>query len=116
MTHPEVLWLVFEAIIFYASMGAIVLLMVISRFREFTPIRDRVNLASYKKDKTDYLLYRVNDIHWFIILVQQVCLFLAIVTSKASFIDQVLDEEEGITITKYDNLDFDILIGIRYAF
>ena len=70
MTHPEVLWLVFEAIVFYSSMLALILLMFISKFQEFTPIRDRVNLASYKKAKTDYLLYRVNDIHWFIVLVQ----------------------------------------------
>lgn len=70
MDHPEVLWLVFESIVFYSSMIAIVLLMGISKFREFTPLRDRVNLASYKKDKTDYLLYRAHDIHWFMILVQ----------------------------------------------
>ena len=70
VNRPHVLWLVFESVIFYSSIFAIVLLMLISRFREFTPLRDRVNLASYKKDKTDYLLYRVNDIHWFIILVQ----------------------------------------------
>ena len=70
MSHPEVLWLIFEAVVFYSSMIALILLMFISKFREFTPIRDRVNLASYKKDKTDYLLYRVNDIHWYMILVQ----------------------------------------------
>jgi hypothetical protein len=112
--HPEVLWLVFESIVFYSSIIAIVLLMAISKFREFTPLRDRVNLASYKKDKTDYLLYRVNDIHWFIILVQQIFLFIGIVTSKASFIDGAL-HSAGVTVNKYENLDFDILIGIRYA-
>jgi hypothetical protein len=114
--HPEVLWLIFESIVFYSSMIALVLLMAISyKFRQFTPIRDRVNLASYKKDKTDYLLYRVNDIHWFIILVQQIFLFIGIVTSKALFIDTVLDKDKGIAVNRLENVDFDILIGIRYA-
>ena len=64
----EVLLLIFEATVFYASMFALILLMAISRFQEFTPIRDRVNLSSLKKDKTDYLLYRAEDLHYFFIL------------------------------------------------
>ena len=45
------------------------LLMLISLFREFTPIRERVNLASGKKLRTDYLLYRIEDLHFFMILI-----------------------------------------------
>lgn len=67
--HEEIIWLIYEATMFYSSMIALILLMGISKFREFNTIRDRVNLASYKKEKTDYLLYRVDDVHWFVILV-----------------------------------------------
>jgi hypothetical protein len=65
----EVVWLIYEVMVFYSSMFAIILLMAISRWQEFVPLRDRVNLASLKKAKTDYLLYIELDLHWFMILV-----------------------------------------------
>jgi hypothetical protein len=93
-------------------MLALILLMTISKFREFTPIRDRINLASYKKDKTDYILYRVEDLHWFMIIVQQVSLVIMVIISKKTFIDVLVLGRERIW---YRNLDFELLIFIRYA-
>ena len=67
--QPYIVWLEFDAILFYLQIFALVLLMLISSFREFTPLRDRVNLASKRKDKTDYLLYRSDDLPFYFILV-----------------------------------------------
>jgi hypothetical protein len=66
--NPMILWLVFESICFYASMASFVVLILISKVRMFNPIRDRVNLGSYHRSKIDFLLYRFDDLHWFIIL------------------------------------------------
>jgi hypothetical protein len=66
--NPMVLWLVFESICFYASMASFVVLILISKVRMFNPIRDRVNLGSYHRSKIDFLLYRFDDLHWFIVL------------------------------------------------
>ena len=69
LKRPYVVWLEMDAILFYLQIGALILLMFISLFREFTPLRDRVNLASSRKDKTDFLLYRIDDLPFFMILV-----------------------------------------------
>ena len=73
--RPIVLWLIFETICFYASILSLVVLILISKVREFTPIRDRVNLSSYHKSKIDFLLYRFDDLHWFIVIFQQISFY-----------------------------------------
>ena len=43
------LWLIYQLIIFYASIISIVILMMISQFRRFNLIRDRIGLSSPRR-------------------------------------------------------------------
>ena len=65
--HPVILWLQFEILCFYGSMLSFIVLILISKWKMFNPIRDRVNLGSYHRSKIDFLLYRFDDLHWFIV-------------------------------------------------
>lgn len=71
-----VFWLIYQLIIFYASIISIVILMIISQFRRFNLIRDRIGLSSPRREKFDYLLYIKDDIHWFIICITQTVLLI----------------------------------------
>lgn len=99
-----IFWLIYQLIIFYASIISIVILMIISQFRRFNLIRDRIGLSSPRREKFDYLLYIKDDIHWFIICMTQMVLLIIASCAQEVYLSNM--RKTGMQMrSSYANLD-----------
>ena len=58
-------WLLYEVVIFYFSIFALIIFLILSRFKSFRTLRERVGYGGNMRYKIDFLDFCKDDIHWF---------------------------------------------------
>ena len=69
-----VIWLLYEVLLFYYGIFALIIFLFISRFRSFKTIRERAGHGSNLRYNKDFLSFVKDDIHWFTVIFQQLFL------------------------------------------
>jgi len=58
-------WLSYEVVAFYLNIVAMSVFLLLSSFKKFYSIRDRLGFSLNQRKKNDFLNYCKDDIHWF---------------------------------------------------
>ena len=78
-------WLFLSVQVFYLNVFGQILFLVISRMISFRTLRERATLGAYFRYRTDFLDYVKDDVHWFIIYVQQIFLSIICIYLRENF-------------------------------
>ena len=88
------------------------ILMGLSKYREFKTLKERVGLSTGKN--VDYLHYIIGDFHFFLILVTQIVLFFLMNYSNYHYISTKIEKGDDST-SIYEGLLTQIVLLIRYV-
>jgi hypothetical protein len=73
---PQVVWLLYEVLIFYFNIFALFIFLVFSRCKSFRTEREKAGFGANMRYQVDFLYFASPDIHWFTIIFQQLFLCL----------------------------------------
>ena len=85
-THREVI-LIFEILIFYFSIMALMIFLLFSRFFSFRTIRERMEWGGNMRYKRDFLEFVQDDVHYVVIALSQFLLFVYVLKHLTHEID-----------------------------
>jgi hypothetical protein len=97
---------------FYAGLVSIMILMGLSKYREFKTLKERVGLSTGKN--VDYLHYIIGDFHFFLILVTQIVLFFLMNYSNYHYQSVKIENGEK-DVDIYEGITTQIVLLIRYV-
>ena len=85
-SHVEVI-LVYELLIFYFTIFGLMSFLLISRFFSFRTIRERFDLGGNMRYRRDFLEFVQDDVHYSLIAITELALFIYVTTHLANDID-----------------------------
>lgn len=72
----QFIWMLYEVLLFYFNIVALIIFLIFSRFSHFFTLRERAGYDHEKllEDSKDFLAFVQDDIHWFTLIFQQLFL------------------------------------------
>ena len=64
----QTIWLLYEVLLFYYNLAALLIFLIFSRFVSFQTLRERAGYGSDFRYKTDFLYFCKDDLHWFTLI------------------------------------------------